>query len=320
MSNAIEQLLTTLLAEMDGFSTDPTKPVFVLGATNYRVEPDAPMGLDPAVLRRFDRRILVDLPNTENRKQYLQKEFNRRKLFHVSEEALASLADRSAGMSLAQLASVLDLAIRSAMKTGAESISDKDLDEAFETFNSGEKREWGPDVMLKTARHEAGHALISWLSGDKPTYVTVVSRSNYGGYMRHSNQEDRLDYSRTDLLSRVRTSLGGRAAEIVYYGKENGVTTGASSDLANATELVRRMLCAYGMDDEFGLAVVPPSEKGDDGALRQRINQILVSQLEEAIRLIESNRAAMDALVDELVSKNSLNEKEIDRSFSEKIK
>ena len=108
--------------------------------------------------------------------------------------------------------------------------------------------------MLKTARHEAGHALISWLSGDKPTYVTVVSRSNYGGYMRHSNQEDRLDYSRPELLSRVRASLGGRAAEIVYYGKENGVTTGASSDLANATELVRRMLCAYGMDEGFGLA------------------------------------------------------------------
>ena len=312
MANDSEQILTALFAEMDGFSTDPSRQVFVLGATNYSVEADAQMKLDPAFLRRFDRRILVDLPDVKDRRRFLEKEMERRPYFSVSRQGIDSLADRSGGMSLAQLKSVLEMAMRQGMRQDAEKVDDKLLEETYETFVNGEKREWKPEIMLRTARHEAGHALISYRSGDKPSYLTVVSRGNYGGYMQHGNQEDKMTFTRQELLARIRTALGGRAAEIVYYGNEEGLSTGASGDLATATNIARHILCTYGMDEQFGMGVIAGQHTAHEDTIRQAVNTMLREQLALAVEIIRKNRVAFDRLVDELVKHGNLREKDID--------
>ena len=315
-SNQItEEIMTTFFAEMDGFSTDPSKPVFVLGATNYGMDPR--MALDPAMMRRFDRRLLIDLPTPENRESYLRMQFGKKAMFHVSEKELKSLAERSTGMSLAQLASIIDLAMRTALQSEKEEVTDADIEEAFETFNGGEKKKWSEEITLCTARHEAGHAVVSWLTGEKPTYITIVSRGNYGGYMQHGGDtEERMGYTRKELLGRIATSLGGRAAELVYYGAEQGMSTGASGDLRTATSIAKKMICELGMDDECGMAVIDPDSPFQSDRINQRVNAILKEQLDEAIRLISGNRGKVDALVAKLLEKNHLNKAEIEQVLS----
>ena len=309
-SQVTEEILTTFFAEMDGFSTDPTKPVFVLGATNYGMSDR--MALDPAMLRRFDRRLMIDLPTPDNREKYLRMQFEKKAMFHVSEKELKSLAERSTGMSLAQLASIIDLAMRTALQADKEEVTDADIEEAFETFNGGEKRQWSEEITLCTARHEAGHAVVSWLTGEKPTYITIVSRGNYGGYMQHGgDSEERMGYTRKELLGRIATSLGGRAAELVYYGPEKGMSTGASGDLRTATALAKKIICELGMDDESGMAVIDPDSPFQADRINQRVNIILKEQLDEAVRLISENRDRIDALVSKLLEKNHLNKEEI---------
>ena len=277
------------------------------------------------MMRRFDRRILIDLPNLENRIKFIKKQIEKTPIFHINEEEMKSIGDRSTGMSLAQIASVMDLAVRTAVQNDRDYVDDAAFEEAFETFNGGEKKEWSQEVVLKTARHEAGHALISWLLGDKPSYITIVSRGNYGGYMQHANQEEvtgytreeLLDYTKKELLARIATSLGGRAAESVYYGKEDGISTGASGDLRNATELARRMLCEFGMDRDYGMVVIDSNQIFQTVKVNQRINRILDEQLNAAIHLISENRSKMDALVDKLLRLNHLNQEEIDTILTE---
>ncbi len=267
MAQDSEQILTALFSEMDGFHSAGQEPVFVLGATNYQADGKSAKFLDPAILRRFDRSVLVDLPSLENRKKFLLKEMGKKEYFRLSEALINTLADRSTGMSLSQLSSVLNLAMRSAMQKKMDYVDDRTMEEAFETYNNGEEKVWSPESTLRTARHEAGHTLLSWLSGDKPSYVTIVSRGDHGGYTEYSNQENRVGYTRSELMNRIKTAMGGRAAEIVYYGQEEGISIGASGDLKMATDLAERMLCRYGMYEKFGLAVMEQtSEKAAEVA------------------------------------------------------
>ena len=315
-----EEALTALLAEMDGFKKDNSKPVFVLAATNYDVEATGEKSLDPAVLRRFDRRIYVDLPNREERKRYLDMRFSENTVFELSDEKIRNIAVRSTGMSLAELSSVIELALRTAIRDGNLKVSEKIFDEAFESFNSGEKKHWDDSLLKRVARHEAGHAFLCWYSGETPSYVTVVARSNHGGYMQHDDNEDKPLFTRDELMAKVRTSLGGRAAEIVYYGENDGFSTGASGDLVSATNLVHQMICSYGMSEKFGLATI-----GSQTALNsnltaeiyEEINRILSGELQNAVDIIGENRSAIDVLVGELMAKNHLNGDEIEAIFEQ---
>ena len=316
MSSSAESILTAFLAEMDGFKNDIKRPVFVLAATNFDVTPGSPKSLDAALMRRFDRRIFVDLPDKNDRLTFLKQTLSANPLFKVSEETVSSIADRSTGTSLALLKSIVNLAIRNCMRTGSGCIDDKAFEEAFESFSYGEKRVWDPEQTLRTARHEAGHTLMNWLAGEKPSYVTIVSRGNHGGYMQHENSEDKLLYTRAELIGNIRCSLGGRAAEIVYYGEEDGVSTGASGDLASATNTATSMLCRYGMDNDFGLSVIPVDSDSARSIIRPAVNRILSEQLEEAIRLIRLHRGKIDALVDALMTRSHLNAAEIDEVLS----
>jgi len=312
-SSETEATLTAFLTEMDGFNTDPAKPVFVLAATNFDVQPGTAKSLDAALLRRFDNRIYVDLPNKEERIRFLTLKTKGNKAFTISEETIESLAARGVGMSLAELDSVLELALRSAIRQKSTVVTDAVLEEAFENFNNGEQKQWDPSQLERVARHEAGHTLLCWLGGEKPSYLTVVARGNHGGYMQRAEQEGKAIYTRDELLARIRTSLGGRAAEIVYYGADAGVSTGPSGDLHSATTVAQHIVCTYGMDEDFGLAVVNPVNSIGEMVpeVRVAVNRILKEQMAETIRLVQEHKDTIDALVTELLYKNHLNEQEI---------
>lgn len=314
-------VLTAFLTEMDGFHTDTTKPVFVLAATNYGVDSERGKSLDPALLRRFDRRIFIDLPNKEERKRYLQMRMEKYSSVQLSAEQLDSIAMRSTGMSLAELESVFEMALRSAIRSESGIVGDAEFEEAFETFNGGEKKEWNSDTLVRTARHEAGHALICWLSGEKPSYLTIVARGDHGGYMQHANSEGKGLYTKAELLAKIRTSLAGRAAEIVYYGAEDGVSTGASGDLYSATRIAEQMICNYGMDPSVGLSYLDAGAIKDasNQVVRKKVNLMLEEELGAAIRLISANASAIDAIVEALLEKNHLKENEIDEIFGSTV-
>ncbi len=311
-------VLTAFLTEMDGFNTDTSKPVFVLAATNFDVEPGKGKSLDAALLRRFDRRIYVDLPNKDERRRFLEMKMAKNAGVELSAEQIENIAIRSTGMSLADLDSVFEMALRNAIRSEDGVIGDEAFEEAFETFHGGEKKQWSAETLTRTARHEAGHALLCWLSGEKPTYLTIVARGDHGGYMQHGDQEDKQLFLRSELLARIRTSLGGRAAETVYYGPEDGISTGASGDLYSATRLAEQMVCKFGMDEEVGLTYLDPGTSGAacTEIVRARVKAILDGEMEKAVSLIETNRRAIDKMVDALLKKNHLREQEIDAIFT----
>ncbi len=317
-AHVAESVLTAFLSEMDGFSKDARRPVFVLAATNFNAEAGGAMSLDPAMMRRFDRRIFVDLPDKKGRAAFLERQTKDNPLFRISRDGIDALAERSTGMSLAQLESVVELAKRDLVREGKKYVDDAALEEAFETFNSGEKKEWSEEQTLRIAHHEAGHAFLNWRNGETPSYITIVSRGNYGGYMQHADQEGKLFYTRQELLDMICTALGGRAAEIVYYGPEKGLSSGASGDLSQATAIARRILGIYGMEESFGMATVEPaqSQSGEFQSLfMAETNRILREQMDRAIDLIGKNRAAIDALVEKLRLIGHLNGAEISEIF-----
>ncbi len=318
--NGSSDVLTAFLTEMDGFNTDTSKPVFVLAATNYDLDRTSPNRLDGALLRRFDRSIFVDLPTKEERKRYIRLKMRKNVALVLSEEQVENIAVRSTGMSLAVLESIIELAMRNAMKRDAEVVDDKAFEEAFESHEYGEEKKWDGDSLERTARHEAGHALLCWLSGECPTYLTVVARGDHGGYMQRGDAEGKGSYTKAELLSSISTSLAGRAAEIVYYGEEGGLTTGATADLQNATRVAHYMICHCGMDEEIGLVYVSDDEAKENPLIPKRVGQMLKAQLSLAVAKIEENREAIDALVALLLEKNHLRGDEIDSVLSEKVK
>ncbi len=308
-------VLTSFLTEMDGFNVDKDRPVFVLAATNYEVEQGTSRSLDPALLRRFDRRIYVDLPNKEERIQYINYKIAKIPNNTLTPEQIDNLAVRSTGASLADLDSVFEMAIRDTIKSNSQMLTDAILEEAFEKYNSGDVKKWAPEELLRTARHEAGHALVCWYGGEKPTYLTIVARANHGGYMQHGGNEDKGSYTKKELLDRVRTSLAGRCAEMVYYGDQEGISTGASGDLRNATRTITNMICYYGMDEKLGMCSLEVDKLANSPYYMQvitRVNEILKEQLNITKQIISINKHAMDNLVNALMAENSLKEKEID--------
>lgn len=305
----LEASLTAFLTEMDGFKNDTTKPVFVLAATNFDVEPGTDKSLDPALMRRFDRRVYIDLPTKEERIRYIRMKLAEKTAFELSDDKISNIATRSTGMSLAELESVIELSLRSAIRDGNLKVTDEIFEEAFETFNGGEAKKWDASELERTARHEAGHAFLCWQSGETPSYVTIVARGDHGGYMLHADSEDKGFYTKDELLAKIRTALGGRAAEIVYYGEKDGISTGARGDLVYATNTAQHIICTYGMDEKFGLAVIDQqaARTGElSSEVHDAVKKILADELHDAVKQIEANKAAIDALVEKLLSENHL--------------
>ena len=317
-NHAEEMALNALLTEMDGFSVDPKRPVFVLAATNFDVEEGkGGMGvIDPALARRFDRKILVDLPNADEREQLLRLLLGKNQINSVSDDMIRRTAERAMGMSPANLTSVVELANRMAMKAG-KSLDDTIFDEAFELTKHGEKKDWGYEYLERVARHESGHAFLCYLGGNTPSYLTIVARGGHGGYMEHSAKDMGPLSTKEELINRIRTSLGGRAAEIVYYGDKDGISTGASGDLEQATRIATAMLCNYGMDEDFGLAVMDEREALHDPTFRKKVNEILSAEMRATIDIISKNKSRIDKMVSELMKKNKLTGSEMEELLSE---
>ena len=316
--HAEEMALNALLTEMDGFSVDPKRPVFVLAATNFDVEEgQGGMGvIDPALARRFDRKILVDLPNADEREQFVRLYLKKNKTHTVTEEMIKRLASRAMGMSPANLAAVFELANRMSVKAG-KPLDDAILDEAYELTKHGAKKEWGYEYLERVARHESGHAFLCYLGGNTPSYLTIVARGGHGGYMEHSAKDMGPLSTKEELLNRIRTSLGGRAAEIAYYGEKDGISTGASGDLESATRVAQAMICNYGMDESFGLGVMGQQEAAQSPEVKKRVNEILGEEMRNTVELIKTNKPRIDRMVDALMKKNKLSGEEMEELLKE---
>jgi ATP-dependent Zn protease len=198
-------------------------------------------------------------------------------------------------------------------------LSDEILEEAFEKMRLGAAREMPDQKTLKrTARHEAGHSLIAWLGGNPPLQVTIVGRARAAGRMEPERNEAKGNYTKSEVEQLICECMGGRAAELVFYGDEEGLDTGASSDLQQATHLAMRMVRDWGMTDDFGQVAIIADRGGHksfDGPLAERIvetaERIVNQQLSRAINLLNQHRHYLDILATELLEKNRLTREDL---------
>ena len=309
-----EQTLNQLLTEMDGF--DSRKGVVILAATNR------PEMLDKALLRpgRFDRRVQMELPDLEGRVAILKVH-----LKHVKHEADISLdliARAMAGSSGAEIANIVNEAALRAVRMGRNVVSQQDLEESIETVMAGAQRK-GKIISEQERRiisyHEIGHAMVAArLGGQAPVHkITIVPRTSGAlGYTMQVDSGEQVLMSKKELLNRIATLTGGRAAEEVICGT---ITTGASNDIEQATKLARAMVTRYGMSDKYGmmaLETVNGAYLGGDTSLAcaqdtaadidSEVRQMIADGYAKAKQIITDNRAQMDAAAHILLEKETI--------------
>lgn len=309
-----EQTLNQLLTEMDGF--DSRKGVVILAATNR------PEMLDKALLRpgRFDRRVQMELPDLEGRVAILKVH-----LKHVKHEADISLdliARAMAGSSGAEIANIVNEAALRAVRMGRNVVSQQDLEESIETVMAGAQRK-GKIISEQERRiisyHEIGHAMVAARQGGQaPVHkITIVPRTSGAlGYTMQVDSGEQVLMSKKELLNRIATLTGGRAAEEVICGT---ITTGASNDIEQATKLARAMVTRYGMSDKYGmmaLETVNGAYLGGDTSLAcaqdtaadidSEVRQMIADGYAKAKQIITDNRAQMDAAAHILLEKETI--------------
>jgi len=287
-----EQTLNQLLVEMDGF--EPNEGVILLAATN---RPDV---LYPALLRpgRFDRRIVVELPDVKGREMILRMHAHKVQL--SGDVDLVVIARGTPGMSGADLANIVNEAALLAARQGKDRVEQRDFDDARDKVTLGIERR---SLVLTeaerrlTAYHEAGHALVNLLIPglDLVQKVTIVPRGHALGVTFALPEEDRHTHTRAYLLGRLAVAQGGRAAEEVVFGPDQ-VTTGAAQDFAHATELARRMVAEFGMSEVLGPMSVGQGDglvyPGQEIHRRREISERTAEIIDEEVR-----RSLTEALV-----------------------
>ena len=320
-----EQTLNQMLVEMDGF--EENQNVILIAATN-RVDI-----LDPALLRpgRFDRQIGVEAPDLKGRLHILGVHAKGKPLAHDVD--LEAVAKRAIGMSGADLANVLNEAALLTARSGNQIIDNRALDEAIDRVSMGPQRY--SKVMTErerqmTAYHEGGHALVAAaMNNSAPvTKVTILPRGRAGGYTMVVPTQDRNYQSRNELLDRLAYAMGGYAVEESIF---HDVTTGPSSDLQNATKIARTMVMQLGMSGTVGQVALSgeqdevfvgmqqgqaPRFSAETASLvDQEVRTLLDNALDEAWSVIVENRHVLDRLVEELLEKETLNERELAQIF-----
>jgi cell division protease FtsH len=320
-SSEQEQTLNQILTEMDGFSS--REGIIVLAATN---QPDV---LDKALMRpgRFDRRVVVNLPDKIGREAILKIHTHSVPL--ANDESLAEIADATPGFSGADLKNLVNEAALLAARRGQNEVKKKDFLDALEKIVLGPER---PLLLSRAdkeriAYHEGGHAILGLVvpGADPVNRVTIVPRGQALGVTYQRPDSDRYNYPEAYLRAKIVGMLGGRAAEEIVYGTK---TTGAESDIEQATGLARRMVTRWGMSDRLGLVQLAPQENpylnapnGYPGTrqfseetaetIDAEMHKIIDESHEEAKRLLTVHRKQLDALAKALVARETLNEQEI---------
>jgi cell division protease FtsH len=322
-SDEREQTLNQILSEMDGFQ--PTETVIVLAATN---RPDV---LDAALLRpgRFDRHITVDRPTWKGRLEILKVHTRNKPL--ADQVDLERVARNMVGMSGAELKNLCNEAALLAVRAGRNRLEQIDFDRAADRVRLGATREepFSADEKRRTAYHEAGHALCAFLipSANALDRVSIIPRGRTGGVTMFTQDEERIDQSRSELLALLVMTMGGRAADKLILGEP---LSGAMMDLKQATRIARVMVTQFGMSDRIGPIYHQQGEEhvflgkeilesrtfseGTARLIDEEIQRILLEAESKALTLVTTHRDKLDALAEAL-----LLHEEIDRSEVEKI-
>ncbi len=317
-----EQTLNQLLSEMDGF--DPHEEVIVMAATN---RPDV---LDPALLRpgRFDRHIVIDRPGWKERKAILEVHVREKKLSDNVD--LETIAKGTPGMTGADLENLANEAALVALRKNKDKLDMSDFEEAMDIILMGSKREETiSDVEKKiTAYHEAGHALVAWeLPGTDPIYkVSIIPRGVAMGVTQLLPEEDRHYYPKVYLVNKLCVALGGRNAEKLVFGD---VSSGAQSDLKEATVLAEKMVAQWGMSDKVGPVNLGRGEEhpflGRELSMPKRYSEEMAWLMDQEIQkfineaetkasdILLQNRPVLDDLAEALIKEEVLDKDEIER-------
>jgi cell division protease FtsH len=320
-SSEQEQTLNQILTEMDGFSS--REGIIVLAATN---QPDV---LDKALLRpgRFDRRVVVNLPDKAGREAILK--VHTRNVPLAEEASLVEIAAATPGFSGADLRNLVNEAALLAARRSQDQVRQTDFLDALEKIVLGPERPLllSPADKERIAYHEGGHAILGLVvpGADPVNRVTIVPRGQALGVTYQRPDSDRYNYPEAYLRGRIVGALGGRAAEEIVYRTK---TTGAESDIEQATAVARRMVTRWGMSEKIGLVQLAPRENPYLGGSRgytgekpfseataevidSEVSKIIATSHDEARRLLSVHRKQLDLLASALLSRETLNEQEI---------
>jgi len=320
-----EQTLNQILAEMDGFDTSTN--VIVVAATN---RPDI---LDPALLRpgRFDRHIVIDLPDIKGRKAILEVHAKGKPL--ATETDLEIIAKETPGFSGADLANLINEAAILAARHNRKDITLKELEDAADRTMAGPERKSrviSPKEKEITAYHESGHALTARLlpNADPVHKISIVPRRMIGGWTRLLPAEDRYLWTKSQFNDSLAVLLGGRVAEEITFGD---VTTGAQNDLEQATKLARKMVTEYGMSDKLGPRIFGQrqelvflgreiSEQRDYGdkianEIDEEVHAIIQRAYRNSKKILTANKKKLKQLAEELKAHETLDEPDLDKIF-----
>jgi cell division protease FtsH len=310
-----EQTLNQILTEMDGFEADTG--VIVLAATN-RAEI-----LDPALLRpgRFDRRVMVLPPDAVGRRKILQ--VHTRSVPLNDEVDLDGLAQSTPGMVGADLANLVNEAALLAARHGHDNVHQHDFTNALEKIQLGAERKLvlGEEDRRRIAYHESGHALVGMLTpgADPVRKVSIIPRGLALGVTLSTPEDDRFNYSEQELRAKIKVALGGRGAEEVVFGDP---TTGAESDIQQVTAIARGMVARWGMSEQIGFVQIAAdggnpllagADQVADGTrelVDREVKRIVDREQEVVLELLAEHREQLDALVDRLLEKETLDQVE----------
>lgn len=320
-----EQTLNQLLVEMDGFGAN--EGIIMIAATN---RPDI---LDPALLRpgRFDRQVVVDLPDVKGREEILKVHSTKKPL--AEEVSLARIAKVTAGYTGADLENLMNEAAIFAARRNKKKIDNTDLEDANIKVMMGteKKSKVITDKEKKlTAYHEAGHALLTKLLNPKTKVhqISIIPRGRAGGYTMHMPEEDKYYSSKQEMLDDIVVLLGGRVAEAI---KLDDISTGASNDLQRATGIARAMVTQYGMSDTIGPVCYDTNEEvflGRDfghaknysekiaSVIDDEIEKIVNEQYDKAVSILEEYSDMLDKTAELLLEKETVNEDEFESLFN----
>ena len=313
------QTLNQLLVEMDGFETNET--VIVLAATNR------PEMLDKALLRpgRFDRQITIPAPDMLGREEILKLHSKDKRL--ADDVNLKEIAGDTAGFTGAELANVLNEAAIIATKDGHDKIEKIDIENAVRKITVGlekHNRIVSEKDKKLTAYHEAGHAVVSKYlpTQEDVKEVSIIPRGLAGGYTMYKTNEDKYYVSRTELLEKMVSLMGGRAAERLVL---NEISTGASNDLEVATGIARDMLTVYGMSDSLGPISLKVEQSyelelfGEDvvNEVGNQMRLLIENAYDTAIKILSEHREILDKVALCLLEKEKITEEEFDSFFVE---